>query len=75
MFSATEQPPVNTTDSAISRSRIRTTAALILSGLSLITSAFSLAAWQTSESEREQVESRLVCLEQPGPNDCGLDGE
>ncbi len=75
MYSATEQLPVNKTDLAISRSRIRTTAALLLSALSLITSAFSLAAWQTSESEREQVESRLVCLERPGPNDCGQDGE
>jgi hypothetical protein len=40
---------------------------LLLGGLAFLTSL--------DDDDRErQVEQRLVCLELPGPNDCGLDG-
>lgn len=49
--------------------------AITLSVAALAFSTVSLAVWTTSVSERQQVETRLACLELPGPNDCGVDGK
>lgn len=51
-----------------------TLVAAVLSALALVVSG--LTAWEVFEQEdfRESTESRLACLELPGPNDCGLDG-
>lgn len=46
---------------------ITSVAALLLSGLSFI-------ALLDDDDRDASVESRLVCLELPGPNDCGQDG-
>lgn len=42
-------------------------AGLILSGIALISTI-------DDDDRQREVEARLVCLELPGPNDCGLDG-
>lgn len=42
--------------------------------LSLLVSLYALYAVDQAQDELEKVELRLVCLEVPGPNDCGADG-
>jgi hypothetical protein len=42
--------------------------ALLMSGLAL------LQSFDDEDEYRRSVEQRLVCLELPGPNDCGADG-
>lgn len=61
--------------SVASRPSVLSRTAIGLSVAALVTSSVSLVLWTTSVGEREQVEQRLACLELPGPNDCGLDGE
>ncbi len=48
--------------------------AIVLSVLALIVSGVSLGGWAQAVGERQQIETRLACLELPGPNDCGQDG-
>ncbi len=50
-------------------------AAVALSLSALVASGVSLAGWAQASEERQQIETRLQCLELPGPNDCGQDGE
>jgi hypothetical protein len=57
------------------RHSIRATAAVALSVVALGVSGISLTGWAQANDERQQIEHRLVCLEQPGPNDCGQDGK
>jgi len=52
----------------------RATVALGVSIVALLASGVSLSALAQVTGERDQIESRLACLELPGPNDCGLDG-
>ena len=52
----------------------RATVALGISIVALLASGVSLGALAQVTGERDQIESRLACLELPGPNDCGLDG-
>jgi len=48
---------------------------LALGVVSLFLSGWAfLASFDDSASERD-VERRLACLELPGPNDCGADGD
>jgi hypothetical protein len=43
--------------------------------LSLLMSGWALATtFDDDEEYRQSIEQRLVCLELPGPNDCGADG-
>jgi hypothetical protein len=42
--------------------------------LSLLMSGWALIGSIDESENRRSVEERLVCLEQPGPNDCGVDG-
>jgi len=42
--------------------------------LSLLMSGWALANTIDDEEQEQLVEQRLVCLELPGPNDCGADG-
>ncbi|HEY5881232.1 MAG TPA: hypothetical protein VIU11_20130 [Nakamurella sp.] len=49
-------------------SALASTVALILSGIALFASP------DDEDDYRRDIEARLVCLELPGPNDCGLDG-
>ena len=51
-----------------------TLVAAVLSALALVVSG--LTAWEVHQldDDRAATESRLACLELPGPNDCGLDG-
>ena len=46
----------------------------MLSALALVLSG--ITAWEVHQDDdfQDSVESRLACLELPGPNDCGLDG-
>lgn len=53
----------------------RATAALALSILALVLGGVSVVGWAQASAERDRIESRLVCLELPGPNDCQQDGE
>lgn len=46
--------------------------AALLSALALVVSL--VTAVEVLQEDNVQVEQRLVCLELPGPNDCGLDG-
>lgn len=48
-----------------------TSLAVGLSVLALLLSGWSLVDELTDDADREQMEQRLVCLELPGPNDCG----
>lgn len=53
-----------------------TKAAIALSAIALVASSIALVAVaQSGLTDRQEIESRLQCLELPGPNDCGLDGE
>jgi hypothetical protein len=54
----------------------RTTMGVGLAGvaLSLVMSGWALVESFDDDDERQSVEQRLVCLELPGPNDCGVDG-
>jgi hypothetical protein len=52
-----------------------TTFAVALSVVALILSGISLGGWIQASGQLQQVQSRLVCLELPGPNDCGQDAE
>ncbi|MCF6506809.1 hypothetical protein E9549_05225 [Blastococcus sp. MG754426] len=45
-----------------------------LTVLSLVVSLYAMYAVDNAQEELEKVELRLVCLEIPGPNDCGADG-
>jgi hypothetical protein len=51
-----------------------TLVAAVLSALALVLSG--ITAWEVHQDDdfQDSVESRLACLELPGPNDCGLDG-
>lgn len=49
--------------------------AMTLSVIALVLSGVSIAGWAQASMQRQQVEDRLACLELPGPNDCGQDGE
>ena len=48
--------------------------AIALSAVAILLSGISLAGWAQASAERDQIQSRLSCLELPGPNDCGQDG-
>jgi hypothetical protein len=48
-------------------------AALAGVALSLLMSGGALIDSLDDEDERRTIEQRLVCLELPGPNDCGAD--
>jgi len=75
MTTATEQRRATERQATSGIRPARANIAIVLSIVALVTSGFSLAAWQTSNVQRQQIEDRLACLELPGPNDCGLDGE
>lgn len=47
---------------------VASTVALILSGIAVFSSP------DDEDDYRRDVETRLLCLEMPGPNDCGADG-
>ena len=47
--------------------------AVAISVLALLLSGWSLVDELSDDADRERIEQRLVCLELPGPNDCGLD--
>lgn len=47
---------------------------LALSGLSLFFSGWAFVSSFDDDDFERQTQSRLACLELPGPNDCGLDG-
>lgn len=51
-----------------------TLVAAVLSALALVLSG--ITAWEVHQDDdfQDSTESRLACLELPGPNDCGLDG-
>lgn len=53
----------------------RTTTGITLAGvaLSLIMSGWALIESFDDDEDRHTIEQRLVCLELPGPNDCGAD--
>jgi hypothetical protein len=54
----------------------RTSLAVALAGivLSLLMSGWALLNTFDEDEYRRSVDQRLVCLELPGPNDCGADG-
>ena len=54
----------------------RTTVGVGLAGLalSLLMSGWALVESLDEDEYRQSVEQRLICLELPGPNDCGADG-
>jgi hypothetical protein len=45
--------------------------AIVISVVSLLLSCLSLVTTLDDEADRGEIEKRLVCLELPGPNDCG----
>lgn len=53
----------------------RTTLGMTLAGvaLSLLMSGWALVDSFDDDEDRQIIEQRLVCLELPGPNDCGAD--
>jgi hypothetical protein len=55
----------------------RTTIGVALGGvvLSLLMSGWALIDSLDDEEDRRSIEHRLVCLELPGPNDCGADSQ
>ncbi|WP_405218429.1 hypothetical protein [Agrococcus sp. Ld7] len=53
----------------------RATTALVLSIFALGLGGVSAVGWAQASAERDSIESRLVCLELPGPNDCQQDEE
>lgn len=44
-----------------------------LSAIALLLSGWNLIGTLEEEGDQRRIESRLACLELPGPNDCGLD--
>ena len=52
-----------------------TTFAVALSVVALILSGISLGGWIQASGQLQEIQNRLVCLELPGPNDCGQDAE
>jgi hypothetical protein len=42
--------------------------------LALVMSGWALVTTLDDDDQERLVEQRLVCLELPGPNDCGADG-
>ena len=50
-----------------------TRVAVGISVISLLLSGWSFVMTLDDEGDRAEIEQRLVCLELPGPNDCGLD--
>ena len=50
-----------------------TTFAVALSVVALILGGISLGGWIQASGQLQEVQNRLVCLELPGPNDCGQD--
>jgi hypothetical protein len=53
-----------------------TRVAIAMSSIALVASSIALVAvLQSGQAERDDIEMRLQCLELPGPNDCGVDGE
>jgi hypothetical protein len=74
MVAPVDSPLMAPAERATSRSHpVRVTAALVLSIVALVVSGISVAGWAQASAERQQIESRLVCLELPGPNDCQQD--
>ena len=53
----------------------RTTVGAALAGaiLSLLMSGWALLNTLDDDEDHQMIEQRLVCLELPGPNDCGAD--
>lgn len=50
--------------------------AIVMSSIALVASAITLGAVaQSGLTDRDEIENRLQCLELPGPNDCGVDGQ
>lgn len=47
--------------------------AVTMSAVSLILSGWTFISSLDESAFESNTEQRLVCLEQPGPNDCGLD--
>jgi len=55
---------------------VLTKVAIAMSAIALVASSVALVAVaQSGQTDRQEIENRLQCLELPGPNDCGLDGE
>ena len=74
MVTPVDSPVMAPAERATTRSHpVRVTVALVLSIIALVVSGISLAGWAQASAEREQIESRLACLELPGPNDCQQD--
>ena len=48
-----------------------TKVAIGISIISLLLSGWSLVMTLDDEADRGEIETRLTCLELPGPNDCG----
>jgi len=59
------------TTSTDRRTKAETSTAVGISVLALLLSGWSLVVELTDDADRNQIEQRLACLEQPGPNDCG----
>lgn len=47
--------------------------AVVLSVIALLLSSWNLVSTLEDDADQRRIESRLACLELPGPNDCGLD--
>ena len=61
---------------AQSKTTAMTAVAVALSAIALVVSSIALvSATQSGQADRQEIENRLQCLELPGPNDCGVDGE
>lgn len=63
------------TDAAVRRLARLAKAAIGVAAAALLVSAVSIGMWAQASAQRAEVESRLACLELPGPNDCGQDAE
>jgi len=48
-----------------------TRVAIGISVVSLLLSGWTFLQGLDDDADRDQIEQRLVCLELPGPNDCG----
>jgi len=58
------------------KTSVLTKVAIAMSAIALVASSIALVAVaQSGQTDRQEIENRLQCLELPGPNDCGLDGE
>jgi len=74
MATASSGTEVSTKSGAKSAGQsVGTKVAVAMSIVALIVSGLSLAGWAQASGERNHLETRLACLELPGPNDCGQD--